>query len=108
MTTVLALSAHAAEAQSSVWADGSLRLHALVPIRAYKPRELARNLMALRMANDERKSGETWMEALQRAALWLHGPDRVILNLDMQTQHVGELSGMVEYLEWSESDHEVL
>jgi hypothetical protein len=107
MAAVLALPAHAAEAQSTVWFDGQWRLHALVPIRAHKPRELARNLMAMKMADKERKNGETWMEALQFAHQWLHEDDKVVLNLEVQTQHVGELSGMVEYLEWSWNDREL-
>jgi hypothetical protein len=98
----LALEAHPIEAQSVVWQDGSLRMRALVPIHAHNPRELARNLMAERLAVVERKPGETWMEALQRHAKELHQPQYVVVNLNASVVHLCELSGMVEYLEFTD------
>lgn len=98
----LALTAHPIEAQSVVWADGSGRLHALVPIKAYGPRELARNLMVMRLADTQRKSGETWMGAIQRHAEELHQPQYVVVNLYESATYICRLSGMVEYLEFTD------
>lgn len=88
------------ETMSTVWQDGSLRMRALVPITACSPRELARNLMANRLADTDRRPGETWMEALQRHSEWLHRPECVVVNLEPEVQHICGVSGMVEYLEF--------
>lgn len=92
---------HDPGASPDCWADGFGRWHALVPITCLDPREIALDIMALKIADRERKSGETFAQAIDRVVSYLDGHDRVVVNLGVQTQRIARLGGMVEYVEYA-------
>ena len=88
-------------AKQPTWADGYARWHVLVPIRSSHPRELARELIALELADRVKVRGESWTDALDRVLVYLDQPGNCIVNLGEDAQRLALRSGQVEYVEFA-------